>query len=103
MMKITHREIDDLNSLQDHPGRKTFVSIIQSKIENISEQIDQIMLTKKSDEVTFTVTETKIIRKLFLKEVILLPLEITDKYKWDQNIANANKVLADRFKELEKD
>jgi hypothetical protein len=38
-----------------------------------------------------------------LREVIGLPSEITEKYKWDQNIAHANQILADRFKELEKD
>jgi len=34
---------------------------------------------------------------------MLLPLEITELYKWDRNIENANKVLQERFKELEKD
>lgn len=81
MMKITHREIDDLNSLQDHPGRKTLISIVQSKVEDLSEQIDNILKTKISNEVTFTVTETKVIRRLFLREVIGLPSEITEKYK----------------------
>lgn len=103
MMKITIQEIDDLNSLQDHPGRKTFVSILQSKIEDLSGQIDQVYETKTSNEKMFTETEVKILRKLFLKEAVKLPLEITEIYKWDQNIAKANKYVEDFIKELEKD
>jgi len=101
MMKITHQEIDDLNSLLSHPGRKTLVAIIQSKVDDLSKSIDSLQ-TKQKDN-TYNNTEVTILRKLFLREVVGLPNEITEIFKWDQNIAHANKKLQEWFEQLEKD
>lgn len=99
MIKITHKEIDELNSLQSHPGWKTFVLLIQEKINALSRDIDTLE-TKKKD-LTYNNTEVHILRKSYLNEVANLPNEITEWFKVDSDIRKANKQVTDFLNELE--
>lgn len=107
MLKITHDEIDKLNSLLDHPGWKILVSIVKSKVDDLSIKIDTLAMKKKEltkpRETTYNITEVTILRKAFLNEVVGLPEEITNEYKWDQNVANANRKLEERYTALIQD
>ena len=78
-MKITHEQIDHLNSLKSHPGWIVLVSRIKEKIDEIQNEIDTFRLKKSTT--TFNLTEITILRKSYLKEIIGFPEEMTESFK----------------------
>lgn len=99
MRKITHQEIDELSSLQSHPGWKTYVSLVKDKVEHLTKMIDTLETMKI--EKTYNNTEATILRKAYLNEVVNLPVEITESYRIDQDIAKANKQAQDFIDHLD--
>ena len=80
---------------------------MKAKIDDLSQQIDNLVAKKREStlprETTYNITEATILRKAFLNEAIGLPSSITEEYKGDQNIINANKKLQERFEQLQQD